>query len=105
LTADVTFENSQGPGVLETTSVGDAAVMEQVDAAGVALDVIDAVAVAFERRLEMAEMDNDADDDADEDTVDEAIDATDEADASWASSDAFKDATTSWSIHVSEELA
>jgi len=84
--ADVTFANSHGPGILETTRVGDAAVMEQVDAAGVALDVIEAVVVAFERRLELAEMDNEAvdetADEADEETVDEAVDAADEAEAS-----------------------
>jgi hypothetical protein len=60
--------------------------MEQVDAAGVALDVIEAVVVAFERRLELAEMDNEAvdetADEADEETVDEAVDAADEAEAS-----------------------
>ena len=84
--ADVTFANSHGPGVLETTMVGDAAVMEQVDAAEVALDVIEAVAVAFERALELAEMDNEAakeaDEEADEETVDETVDAADEAEAS-----------------------
>ena len=80
LIADVTFENSHGPGVLETIRVGDAAAIVQ-EATGVALVIVEAVIVAFEMELALAVLASEAIDEADEDTVEETVDAADEAEA------------------------
>ena len=78
LIADVTFENSHGPGVLETIRVGDAAAIVQ-EATGVALVTVEAVIVAFE--MELAVLASEAIDEADGDTVEGTVDAADEAEA------------------------
>jgi hypothetical protein len=80
LIADVTFENSHGPGVLETIRVGDAAAIVQ-EATGVALVVVEAVIVAFEMELELAVLASEAIDETDGDMVEEAVDTADEAEA------------------------